>query len=209
MILSPKTRILMLSGSFVLLAACKPAADARNEAGPPKAVTAPAPAAAPEASSSPLVLNGPAIIHFGGFGVAKFGANEESVRMSWGRPLKASKPSDGSTCYYLNPDPMQSVGSSIGFMFEDNKFVRYDVEDASQLAPGNFKVGDTAANIMRTFAGRIEQTPHKYIEKGFTLTVTSDDKSDAKLVFEIGEDGRVINWRIGNPPQIFYVEGCS
>ena len=94
-------------------------------------------------------------------------------------------------------------------MFEDAKFVRYDVDDASQIAPGNFKVGDAAADIKAAFSGRIEEAAHKYIPKGFTLTVTPEDKSAARLVFEIGEDGKVMTWRIGVPPQVLYVEGCG
>jgi hypothetical protein len=149
------------------------------------------------------------VINFQGFGPAKFGANEESLRMSWGRPLNASKPMEGSSCLYLNSETPPDAKRGIGFMFEDNKFVRYDVDDASQIAPGNFKLGDTAAAIKTAFAGRVEEAPHKYIAKASTLTVMPEDKSAARLIFEIGEDGKVISWRIGVPPQVFYVEGCG
>jgi len=39
--------------------------------------------------------------------------------------------------------------------------------------------------------------------------VTPEAKSTAFLVFEFGEERKVLNWRIGMMPQIFYVEGCS
>lgn len=129
--------------------------------------------------------------------------------MSWGRPLNASTPAPGSTCLYLNPEVMPTAKRGIGFMFEQAKFVRYDVNDASQIAPGNFRVGDAAADIKTAFVGRIEEAPHKYIPKGFTLTVTPEDKSPARLIFEIGQDGKVATWRIGVPPQVLYVEGCG
>ncbi|MGH8499421.1 MAG: hypothetical protein ACRERV_11540, partial [Methylococcales bacterium] len=157
----------------------------------------------------PTVVNDPEVINFQGFGPAKFGGNEESVRMSWGRPLNATKPVEGSSCLYLNPEVMADAKRGIGFMFEDGKFVRYDIDDASHIAPGNFKVGDDAADIKTAFAGRLEEAPHKYLPKGFTFTVTPEDKSDARLIFEIGEDGKVSTWRIGLPPQVFYVEGCG
>ena len=94
-------------------------------------------------------------------------------------------------------------------MFEDAKFVRYDVNDATQIAPGNFKVGDAASLVATAFAGRVVEAPHKYVEGGRTLTVTPADKSEARLIFEIGKDGNITSWRMGIPPQVFYVEGCS
>ena len=209
MILNPKTKMLMLSASFLLLAACKPLTDNGDskttpvpEATPPVVETAPA-------DDMPMDMNNPDVINFQGFGPAKFGANEEAVRMSWGRSLNTSTPAKGSTCLYLNPEVMPEAKRGIGFMFEDAKFVRYDVDDASQIAPGNFKVGDAAADIKTAFAGRVEEAPHKYIPKGFSLTVTPEDKSAARLIFEIGEDGKVTTWRIGVPPQVLYVEGCG
>ncbi|MCY7327766.1 MAG: hypothetical protein LH618_04390 [Saprospiraceae bacterium] len=209
MILNPKTKMLMLSTSFVLLVACKPPMGTTDKE-PTTIPEASVPAVEPTpAEVMPTAMNNPDVINFQGFGPAKFGQDEESVRISWGRPLNTSEPSQGSTCFYLNPEVMPEAKRGIGFMFEDNKFVRYDVEDASLIAPGNFKVGDTAADIKAAFVDRIEQAPHNYIPKGFTLTVTPEDKSAARLIFEIGEDGKVANWRIGVPPQVFYVEGCS
>ncbi len=209
MILNSNTKILMLSASFVLLLGCKPPTDnADRKTTPAPEIAVPIAETAP-ADDMPMDMNNPDVINFQGFGLAKFGDNEEAVRMSWGQALNASKPVEGSTCLYLNPEVMPGAKRGIGFMFEEAKFVRYDVDDASQIAPGNFKVGDAAADIKTAFAGRIEEAPHKYIAKGFTLTVTPEDKSAARLIFEIGEDGKVTNWRVGVPPQVLYVEGCG
>lgn len=209
MILNSNIKTLMLSASFVLLLGCKPPTDnADSKTTPAPEVAAPIPETE-STDAMPMDMNNPDVINFQGFGPAKFGDNEESVRMSWGRPLNASKPAEGSTCMYLNPEVMAGAKRGIGFMFEDAKFVRYDVDDASQIAPGNFKVGDAAADIKAAFSGRIEEAAHKYIPKGFTLTVAPEDKSAARLVFEIGEDGKVMTWRIGVPPQVLYVEGCG
>lgn len=205
MILNSGTKMFMLSASFILVTACKPNA----EQTPVPEPAAPVVETVPAITETPAPVNNPEVINFQGFGPAKFGGNEESVRMSWGRPLNAGKPVEGSTCLYLNPEVMPDAKRGIGFMFEEGKFVRYDIDDASQIAPGNFKVGDDAASIKTAFAGRVEEAPHKYLPKGFTLTVTPEDKSEARLIFEIGEDGKVSTWRIGVPPQVFYVEGCS
>lgn len=138
-----------------------------------------------------------------------FGDDEEEVRSAWGKPLAATQPAEGASCHYLYPDMGPAMHRSVGLMFDGGKFVRYDVQDASQIAPGNFKVGDAAVTIKSTFAGRVEEAPHNYIEKGSTLTVTPVGRSERRLIFEIGEGGNIINWRIGVPPQVFYVEGCS
>ncbi|MEO6172024.1 MAG: lectin [Arenimonas sp.] len=199
----------MLPICLVLLAACKPAADAKDQTTVQAETRTVATEMAPAVSETSTAINDPAIIYYEGFGPATFGANEETVRMAWGKPLETTKPQKGASCYYLFPEMNPDLKRGIGFMFEEGKFVRYDVQDASQIAPGNFKVGDAATDIKTAFAGRIEETPHKYIAKEFILTVTPEDQSPSRLIFEIGEDGKVMSWRIGMPPQIFYVEGCG
>ncbi len=206
----PARNALMLSTVLMSLAACKPATDSATvdtasqpEASPPAVQPVPA---VPEAGAP---MHDPLVIRYEGFGPAAFGANEEAVRMAWGRPLEATRPQEGASCYYLYPEMGPGSKRGIGFMFEEGRFVRYDVQDASQIAPGNFKVGDAAADIKTAFAGRVEEAPHKYIAKGSTLTVTPEDQSEGRLIYEIGEDGTVLNWRVGVPPQVFYVEGCS
>ncbi|MES2499661.1 MAG: hypothetical protein V4570_03935 [Pseudomonadota bacterium] len=155
------------------------------------------------------------VINFAGFGPAKFGGNEESVRMSWGRPLNASKPVAGATCYYLYLDPKPEPQQEIAFMLEDGQFVRYDVDHPKWIAPGNIVVGDTMTKVVQAHAGRIENQPHKYIEGAHTLIVTpteveSDNKlSSTRLIFETDANDIVINWRIGVAPQVYYVEGCN
>jgi hypothetical protein len=155
------------------------------------------------------------VINFEGFGPAKFGSNEESVRMSWGRPLEASKPAVGATCYYLYLDPKPEAHQGIAFMFEDGQFVRYDIDDPKWVAPGNIVVGDTLATVMQAHAGHVENQPHKYIDGAHTLVVTPDKAesenkpSNARLIFETDANNIVINWRIGVEPQVYYVEGCS
>ncbi len=206
MIQNPVCKTLLLSAGLLLLPGCKPGTEKANA----PASTAPvAKAPTKETVPTPAKANDVTVATFDGFGPAKFGGDEESVRMSWGRPLNAGKPVEGASCYYLSPETAPDVKRSIGFMLEDGKFVRYDVADASLPAPGNIKVGDGADAVRAAFVGRIEEAPHKYIEKGITLTITPEDKSAARLIFEIGEDGKVSAWRIGIPPQVFYVEGCG
>ena len=51
--------------------------------------------------------------------------------------------------------------------------------------------------------------PHKYVEGGRYLVVTSEQGGDTRLVFEVDPEGTVTGWRMGQLPQVLYVEGCS
>ena len=191
----------------------------------PAAVDAPAPAAT-EAAASPesgpvepapatveaeaaLPRNDPAVINFDGFGPAKFGTDQEQVRMSWGLPLEAGTPGEGSTCYYLAMDPPPEGRRGIAFMFEQGGFKRYDVDVPLHVAPGDVTVGARAEDVLAKFEGRVEAMPHKYVEGGRYLVVTPEQGGEARLVFEVDPQGLVTEWRIGLLPQVLYVERCG
>lgn len=197
------------------LAACSKPEPAPQTGAPAveTAAVAPAPAdlaPAPAAATPAAAKNDPAVINFEGFGPAKFGADEEQVRMSWGRPLVgAPDPADGpGACYYLHMDPMPEKGG-IAFMFEGAQFVRYDVDSSRHAAPGDLTVGMTAADVEARFPGRVESQPHKYDPTGRYLIVSPEDGGDHRLLFEVDGGGVITQWRIGRQPQVHYVEGCS
>ena len=54
----------------------------------------------------------------------------------------------------------------------------------------------------------IEQQNHKYVEGGHYLRAGADS-GEGVVVFETGADDVVTEWRVGLPPQVDYVEGCS
>lgn len=206
---------------LIALAACsKPAPEpaAPETAAPEVAVpAAPTPAPAPEttapttapATAPATAKNDPSVINFEGFGPAKFGADEEQVRMSWGRPLEAGTPAEGATCYLLFMDPRSEGAKGITFLFEDGKFARYDVDVPLHVAPGDLTVGASAMDVMAAFPGAVEEQPHKYVQGARNLVVTPSDGSAARLVFEVNPEGVVSAWHIGVPPQVHYVEGCG
>jgi len=206
MIVMPRHLVFAIAGTLAL-AACSPA----EEAAPPvPAATTPAPAPAPVA---PVVAdttkNDPAVVNFDGFGPAKFGADEESVRQSWGRPLLAGTPVEGSTCYQLTMDPRPEKGGGVSFLFEDGGFSRYDVDSDLLVAPGDFVVGAKAEALQAKFAGRVEVQPAKYVEGGKVLVVKPEGDGDSRLMFDVDASGVVTSWHIGRPPQVYYVEGCG
>ncbi|HEY0503286.1 MAG TPA: lectin [Lysobacter sp.] len=151
----------------------------------------------------------PGAIGFHGFGPAPFGATEEQVRIAWGRELGGLKPDQSGGCYYLMPQPRSQQGYRVAFMFEGDTFVRMDVDAPDIEAPGGGRVGMQANDILQRYAGHVHVQPHKYVEGGQYLRVPNPDGGTGVVLFETDADGRVTGWRIGEPPQVDYVEGCS
>ncbi len=141
-----------------------------------------------------------------GYDALRFGMDNAAFRGAWGGELKGDSPAEGSTCTHLYPAWVK-VPAEFAFMFEGGKFVRYSVENDKLLAPGGGRVGMTRAEIEKLYPGRIEVQPHKYTD-GQYLRI-ADDASGSALVFETNAAGRVTEWRLGVPPQVDYVEGCS
>lgn len=115
---------------------------------------------------------------------------------------------DPAACHYLFQQPRPEHGYGTAFMVEGGRFVRVDVDDPSAVAPGGGRIGMPASGIAGLYPGRIEARPHKYVDGAKYLRVTRDG-SQAVLLFETDAAGQVQEWRIGLPPQVDYVEGCS
>lgn len=161
----------------------------------------------PPATAGEAAVDTP--VRYDGFGPSDYGANEESIRQSWGRDLGSPKPDEPGGCYYLIPQPIGTTGFTIAFMMEGDRFVRTDVRNDRYTAPGGGKVGMTAADIERLYAGRVTEGPHKYVEGGKTLRIPAPDGGKGVLLFETDAAGKVTQFRTGVAPQVDYVEGCS
>ena len=203
-------RYLILAAAVALaLSACKQ--ETTVEA--PMAAADPAPATPPV--TEPVVPAEPAVVvapasqaSFTGYGDMKLGSTLEQAKTAWAGELQESKPAEGSTCHYLMPKWV-SKASEFGFMVEEGKFVRYDVGTDKEIAPGGGKVGMVVEQLMLLYGGSLQSAPDKYVEGGKVLTITAPDGSPAKLVFQVDGVGSVTGWRVGLPPQVDYVEGCS
>jgi len=153
---------------------------------------------------------GLAMARMDGYGDMRFGMTVDEFKKAWGGELKGETSSE---CFYLTPKWVK-VPSDFAFMFEGGKFVRYDVGNDKETAPGGGQRGMNAEEIVKLYAGRVEETPHKYVEGGKYLGVRADKNGDdkggkGKLVFVVDANGKVVDWRVGLPPQADYVEGCS
>jgi len=212
MTFAPKP-VLLTFALTLALAACKPPA-----AQPPADADAPAPAPPPAASvsaeSATPPANDPAAppalaqADLTGFGDMKLGSSEDEAKAAWGGELKSLPAGEGSTCHYLLPKWAKD-GNELAFMIEDGRFVRYDVGNDKETAPGGGKVGMQADALQQLYNGGLQSMPHKYVEGGRYLSMAASGVAPSKLVFEVGADGKVTRWRVGLTPQADYVEGCS
>ena len=186
------------------------AAPVADTAAMPPATETPAPAEANTSGSLRVGKPADGTITFSGFGPANFGATQEEVRMAWGGDLGDEKPEEAGGCYYLVPQPLGTDGFRTAFMIEGDEFVRIDVRRDDVAAPGGGKVGMSKAQVAALYAG-IEEEPHKYTD-GQYLRVKDPAGGNGVLVFETDgntDDAKVTTWRIGVPPLVDYVEGCS
>ena len=202
----PVPRVLALV-AFCILAACQRSEEAAPPATSPGVSVPAAPAAADPAPAPTVAAD--EVIGFGGFGPARFGGTEESVRVAWGSEMIRSGSEDACRQLFTRPPAPPPAERGIWFMLVDGKFARYDVDTTKYRAPGGIAVGDPESKVAEVHSGRVESTPHKYVEGAKTLTVTPAEGGDSRLVFETGADGKIARWRIGVPPAVFYVEGCS
>jgi len=161
-----------------------------------------APAAAP-AAQDPAAATGPARLD--GYGPLTLGSTLDEVRAAWKAPLQGEVPDD--YCHALRPEGAQA--QDVILMIEGKRLVRYDVRNDRVTAPGGGKVGMSLGQLQTLYPDRGDLTPHKYYEKGHNLRVRPATEGGALINFEINGDGNVSAWRVGQTPQVDYVEGCS
>lgn len=204
------------------LVACdrEPAEDAAAVAPTPAPAAAPAPAstadtvstadAAPAGTSAALPI-GPDEIAYFGFRTAPFGSDEKMLRAAWNGELTTQGPPQADGCYYLHPANAQLAPDRhrIGFMMDGGAFRRIDVDDPALVAPGGGRIGMSTHEVATLYTERLQVQPHKYVDGAHYLRVPDAGGSGNVLLFETDADKRVTRWRIGQVPQIDYVEGCA
>jgi len=186
----------------VALAACNRQPSAGSAA---PAVPAASTAAAPQAAVVAAPIDRTPT--FKGYGGLTFGMTSKEMREAWKAPLGGTAPASPGDCYILAPDA--SAPKSLALMVQGDKLVRYDVGNDSEVAPGGGKVGMGIDQIRTLYAGRIREQPAKYAPGAVDLRVSADDDSGSALVFQTDASGKVTGWRVGQPPAVDYVEGCS
>lgn len=169
----------------------------------PGAEAPPSPSPSPSAKATPDIA-GPATLQ--GYGDMRLGGTSAEMKQAWGGELDGSA-TEPDGCHYLTPKWVADSGE-LAFMVEGERFVRYDVGTTKEAAPGGGKVGMNA-QALEALYGVMEVQPHKYVEGGRYLSPPRTPTEAARLVFETDATGLVTSWRVGLPPQVDYVEGCS
>lgn len=144
---------------------------------------------------------------FDGYGPARFGMGADAVRAAWAGELDGG-PGEGVACFHLSPAE-QPDEAHFALMFGDGDFVRYSVDNERMTAPGGGRVGMDEAQLEGLYGPLEDRGPHKYVDGGEYLRVADPAGGDAVLVFETDADDVVSEWRVGLPPHVDYVEGCS
>jgi hypothetical protein len=175
----------------------------------PATADTPAPAVDTPSTDAPpadAANGGDELARFDGYGDMRFGIAETEMEKAWGGELKRLG-TEADACYYMTPKWVKTP-AEFAFMVDGGKFVRYSTESAKMVAPGGGKIGMSADEIAKLYGTRVESQPHKYVQGGKYLRV-KDSAGAGVLVFETDAKGRVTEWRVGLPPQVDYVEGCS
>lgn len=143
---------------------------------------------------------------FDGYGELVLGMPAQQLPKAWGGELKRLGRAEDS-CYYMTPKWVKAA-DELAFMVEDGRFVRYGTSKATMLAPGGGKVGMTLGALRDVYGARMQDSPHKYVKGAHNLRIAEGNGKSA-LVFETDAKGKVTRWRVGQAPQVDYVEGCS
>lgn len=109
-------------------------------------------------------------------------------------------------CAYVQ---IAEAPAGLGFMLEDGRIVRVDVDSGATPTREGARIGDTEQRIDSLYAP-LRRTPHKYTPGWSYLVALPDAPADtmSRLVFET--DGMVVRaYRAGVYPPVEYVERCG
>jgi hypothetical protein len=111
-------------------------------------------------------------------------------------------------CWYLAYRPGGANGAEFQLMIIDARVVRIELVRASTLHTlSGARIGSTEAELSQIYGARLDVQPHKYDEKGRTITYRSSDGA-LGLRFETSS-GMVTAIQSGPWEHLNYVEGCS
>lgn len=110
-------------------------------------------------------------------------------------------------CWYLTYR-QGSGGAEFQLMIIDGRVARIELVRASTLHTlSGARIGSTEAELTRLYGARLDVQPHKYDERGHTITYRSPDGTSG-LRFETSS-GKVTAIQSGPWEHLNYVEGCS
>lgn len=115
---------------------------------------------------------------------------------------------DSRACDYTNVP-----GADLAYftlMFDEGRFVGYGGSNGDVPAPGGGNSGMSAAALQALYHDALQSAPDRFARgAGELLSMRADAARRSRLVFRIGADGKVAEWRVGLLPQVDYDEGCQ
>jgi hypothetical protein len=170
---------------------------------PPSKDSARADAGASATGSSSATGNSSAStgVNFTGVAPLRIGMTAAQARQALGMPASSAKSGE---CSYLD-----TKGRMHAFaMLVRDTVARIDVRDNTLATDAGVRVGDAESRVRELYRGRVKTEPHKYVQGGHYLIVTSPTDTTRQIVFET--DGkRVTSFRVGRTPEVGWVEGCA
>ena len=109
-------------------------------------------------------------------------------------------------CWYLRYGDRKSAGPAFQLMIIDGRVARIELLATLHTFSG-VRFGSSEAELARLYGARLDTQPHKYDEKGHTITYRSPDGAHG-LRFETSS-GKVTAIQSGPWEHLNYVEGGS
>ena len=107
-------------------------------------------------------------------------------------------------CFYVHP----SNHPQIGFMIEDGRLVRIDVDHPGISTSEGIQVGDSESHTLKVYGEVLKVEPRAYMEEdGHFLTARSRDGRYG-VRFET-DHGKITGFYAGRYDAIQYIEGCE
>ena len=111
-------------------------------------------------------------------------------------------------CWYLGYGGQGKASQEFQLMIIDGRVARIEVVRASILRTfSGVRIGSSEEELQRVYGARLNVQPHKYDERGRTITFRSPDGAQG-LRFETSS-GKVTAMQSGSWEHLNYVEGCS
>lgn len=117
-----------------------------------------------------------------------------------GLVLGTNVPEQGNCLYATNGEDRDVL-----FMLIDEKLARIDVMEGDLSMPTGVGLGSSGDDVKSAYAGKLVVTPGKYEPTLEDYTVTFSETRGA--VFQVQND-KVQSYRVGQFPQVGWVEGC-
>ncbi len=152
-------------------------------------------------------LNSMSKVQLNGIGAVRIGMSIDQATQAAGGNLVFNGNGNSNECRYAQ---IQDGRDHVSLMVVRDRIVRIDIKKDSLVKTlRGAGIGDSEDRIKSLYAGRIRVSPHKYTT-GHYLTFVPKGRSNQayRLIFET--DGQqVVNYRVGQLPEVRYVEGCS